>query len=85
VVEHGRTGLLFPAGDPAALAVQILTAARDAGMRAAIGEKSRQRVVSQSVERVSSLMAEALGRVIENHSRKAQPVPPSSIAAEHLS
>jgi glycosyltransferase involved in cell wall biosynthesis len=46
VVEPGHTGLLFPRGDPAALAAAILRAAGDARLRTQIGRNARARVVA---------------------------------------
>jgi glycosyltransferase involved in cell wall biosynthesis len=44
LVEHGRTGLLVPPGDPAALAAAIERIARDPSLASALGSRARQRV-----------------------------------------
>lgn len=52
VVEHGRTGLLFPTGDAEALAAAILTAARDPELRMRLGEAARRAMERHSLDRV---------------------------------
>jgi glycosyltransferase involved in cell wall biosynthesis len=47
VIEHGRTGLLSPPWDIAALAANIVTLARDPELRRRMGEHGRERVLSQ--------------------------------------
>ncbi len=44
VIEHGRSGLLVEAGNPAALADQALALLRDAGLRRSLGAAAQQRV-----------------------------------------
>jgi glycosyltransferase involved in cell wall biosynthesis len=44
VVEHGKSGLLSPAGDIPALAANMLTLIRDPALRARMGEYGRQQV-----------------------------------------
>ncbi len=44
VVEHRRTGLLVPAGDPAAAAAGLLELAADAGLRADCARHARERL-----------------------------------------
>lgn len=50
VVEDGRTGLLFPLGDVAALTEVTLRAAQDAGLRAAIGEQARAAALARPLD-----------------------------------
>jgi glycosyltransferase involved in cell wall biosynthesis len=62
-VEHGRTGLLAPAEDPAALAQHILALAANAELRAALVAAARSHVRahgsrSTMVERVQTLYTE---------------------------
>jgi len=63
VVEDGETGLLFRTGDPADLASKILLAARDPELRAAIGQRARERVARHSLPRVVAAYAELFARV----------------------
>ena len=46
-VEDGRTGLLFPAGDPQALAERLRRLALDPGLRQRLGEAGRLRLARQ--------------------------------------
>jgi glycosyltransferase involved in cell wall biosynthesis len=59
LVEDGRTGLLVPPDDPAALAAALAALARDPARRAAMGAAGRARVV----ERFS------LPRMVEDYAR----------------
>jgi glycosyltransferase involved in cell wall biosynthesis len=47
LVEHGRTGLLVPPGDPAALAAAMAALARHPGRAAELGRAARQRVAAR--------------------------------------
>ncbi|MFM7061237.1 MAG: glycosyltransferase family 4 protein [Actinomycetes bacterium] len=47
VVDHGRTGLLVPVRDAAALAEAIATIATDAGLRATMARRARDRAVAE--------------------------------------
>jgi glycosyltransferase involved in cell wall biosynthesis len=47
LIDHGRTGLLVPPGDPRALAQAINELARDAARRAALGAAGRVRVLAE--------------------------------------
>jgi glycosyltransferase involved in cell wall biosynthesis len=47
LVEHGRTGLLVPPGDPAALAAAMAALARDPARRMALGRAGRRRVAAR--------------------------------------
>jgi len=47
VVDHGRTGLLVPVRDAAALAEAIATIATDAGLRDTMARRARDRAVAE--------------------------------------
>jgi glycosyltransferase involved in cell wall biosynthesis len=47
VVEHGKAGLLCPAGDTAAIAESLLTLLRDPALRRRMGEYGRTQVVTR--------------------------------------
>jgi sugar transferase (PEP-CTERM/EpsH1 system associated) len=64
VVEEGKTGLLAPAGDHAALARDLLRLAEDPGLRAEMGRRGRERAFArfsedQMVERYRQLYNES--------------------------
>lgn len=66
LVEDGRTGLLVPPGDAAALAKALLTLLRDECLRRQMGQASRDKVVRQfdiedSTAQVAGLFADELG------------------------
>ena len=66
-VEDGRTGLLVPARDPAALAGAVLSLLRDPDRARAMGEAGRMRVeeefsIGKMVEGIESLYVELLAR-----------------------
>jgi glycosyltransferase involved in cell wall biosynthesis len=44
LIEHGRTGLLFPVDDPAALADRIALLVADHGLRASLSAAAREHV-----------------------------------------
>jgi glycosyltransferase involved in cell wall biosynthesis len=67
VVEHGRTGLLFPAGDVEDLARQTLRAARDPRLRATIGDNARAYVQVHSLDRAVASYVETFRRVVQEH------------------
>jgi glycosyltransferase involved in cell wall biosynthesis len=67
LVEHGRTGLLVPPGDPRALADALIDLHGDPRQRAKLGERARRRAEERhgwevSAERVESLIFEAAVR-----------------------
>ena len=53
VVEDGRTGVLVPASDPAALARAMARMVGDGGLRREMGEKARQRAALFSADRTA--------------------------------
>ncbi len=66
VVEHGRTGLLVPPEDPAALAGALRRMALDPAARRSFGRRGRDRVQSEfslerMAERILDLYCEVLG------------------------
>jgi glycosyltransferase involved in cell wall biosynthesis len=63
IVADDETGLLFPAGDPDALAAAIVRAARDPGLRARIGEAARATALRHAPERQVAAYAQALAAV----------------------
>jgi glycosyltransferase involved in cell wall biosynthesis len=86
VVIDGETGLLFPVGDPNALAAAVLRAAADPALRAAIGRRARDHVRRHhTVDAAAATYREILGRVAHRASRSAaspaastaRPPPPS--------
>jgi len=65
VIEHGKTGLLSPPWDIAALAENMLTLLRDADLRRSMGEHGRARVLEHfSAERVAQDAATAYQRIL---------------------
>ena len=60
VVDHGRSGLLSPSGDEAALAANILTLLRDPGLAARMGEYGRAQVEARFT---AARMAADVGKV----------------------
>jgi glycosyltransferase involved in cell wall biosynthesis len=66
IVEHRKTGLLLPPGDPRSLADAMETLAKDQAMRAAMGDAGRKRVENRfslraTVTSVETLYLECLG------------------------
>jgi len=55
IVEHGRSGLLVPPGDTAALARAMARLAADTGLRRRMGEAARERSRAFSLERILDL------------------------------
>jgi glycosyltransferase involved in cell wall biosynthesis len=73
IVEHGKTGMLVPPGDPAALAAAIRELADNPATRRRMGEAGRRRAVESfgietTVRKTEELYLEILGR-------KAHPAP----------
>jgi glycosyltransferase involved in cell wall biosynthesis len=60
LVEHERTGLIVPAGDPAALAAAIRRLHGDAALRTRLGAAGRAAVVGYTHERWAEGMVRAL-------------------------
>lgn len=63
VVVHGETGLLFPAGDLAALAEATLKAAADPGLRADVGQRARERSLVHALPSAVARYAEVFREV----------------------
>jgi glycosyltransferase involved in cell wall biosynthesis len=65
LVEPGITGLLVPAGDPAALAEALRRLAREPGLRRAMGRAARSRVVLDfTVEKMADRYAALYGELL---------------------
>ncbi|MBE0599273.1 MAG: glycosyltransferase family 4 protein [Desulfuromonadales bacterium] len=65
VVEDGRTGLLVPRGDPAALAAAVIALLSDEPRRQAMGEAGRRRVEALfSWDRVAQLLRQRLSALL---------------------
>lgn len=67
LVEHGANGLLFAAGDSAALTARLREATDDAGLRARLGEAASEHIrgnfsIAASAERAAGLYTELLKR-----------------------
>ena len=64
VLQHDRTGLLFPQGDAAALSDAIAQLAGDGSLRARLGDAARESVAkstwARSADRMESVLAEVL-------------------------
>jgi glycosyltransferase involved in cell wall biosynthesis len=70
VVVHGETGLLVPAGDPAALAAAIAGLLADPERRRRLGEAGRQRALKEfSIQPMTAGTAEVYRRVIASGER----------------
>jgi glycosyltransferase involved in cell wall biosynthesis len=65
LVEHGRTGLLVPPGDPQALADALRRLADDAALRERLGREGRRRVLEAfDVERNAEQLARRFEAVV---------------------
>jgi starch synthase len=81
VVEEGKTGLLVPVNDPAALADALARVLRDAALARALGDAGRGRVqgaytwdaVTAKVEALYEALYEALLRARRRESAGALP------------
>ena len=67
IVEDGRTGVLVPVADTAALAAAIVALATDPGRSAAMGRAGRERAVEEfslerCADRIDGLYRSALAR-----------------------
>jgi glycosyltransferase involved in cell wall biosynthesis len=67
-IEDGRSGLLVPPGDPAALAQAVLTLLADASLRVRLGEGARKRVMQHYTWDTLAPHAEAAYR----HARRSK-------------
>jgi glycosyltransferase involved in cell wall biosynthesis len=71
VVEEGKTGLLVPPEDPAALAEAILTLLADGELRARMGAAGRQSVMARySVEEMCRRMWEVYRSLLSERGKK---------------
>jgi glycosyltransferase involved in cell wall biosynthesis len=66
ILEHGRTGLLFPPADPLALARTVVRLLLDPALRASLGQAAREEVRrkwtwARAAERVHSVYREIAG------------------------
>jgi glycosyltransferase involved in cell wall biosynthesis len=69
-VVHGETGLLVPAGDPAALAAAIAGLLADPERRRRLGEAGRQRALKEfSIQPMTAGTADVYRRVIASVQR----------------
>jgi glycosyltransferase involved in cell wall biosynthesis len=68
LVEHGKTGYIFPFGDVDALAEKLLLVARDKPALLRMSEFARERVQSYSVEAAVKGTLEAIDAVTSRHS-----------------
>jgi glycosyltransferase involved in cell wall biosynthesis len=66
IVEDGRTGLLFRAGDAADLAAKTLGAAADPALRARIGRAARARVEAHALDRIARQHERLLVELVAN-------------------
>jgi glycosyltransferase involved in cell wall biosynthesis len=73
VVEPGRTGFLFPVGDPAALATETLRAAADADLRRAIGQQALVRVQVHDLDRAVAAYLQLMDEVVRAAPRGGAP------------
>ncbi|MGW0735981.1 glycosyltransferase family 4 protein [Streptomyces sp. NPDC002851] len=64
LVDHGRTGLLVPPGDPAALAGAVRTLTTDPALRAAYGSAARAAVAGRTWEAVGDRLLEHYADVL---------------------
>ena len=71
VVAHGRTGLLVPPDDPAALAEALLHLVRNPGLRAAMGAAARDRYEADFTAAAMARAVEAWAREIVAERRQA--------------
>jgi len=63
IIEHGRTGLLVPPGDAAALAGAIMTLIDDRTLAASLGRNARQEAVERYAwERNAEIVADLIAR-----------------------
>jgi glycosyltransferase involved in cell wall biosynthesis len=75
VVDDGETGLLFPVGDVERLAERCVDAARDASLRARIGQAAHLRVQRHDVGRAVTRYLETLTTVAESGVARERTLP----------
>ena len=90
IVSPGRTGLVVPPGDPAALAGAIVELARDPARTAALGAAGRERALSafsqeRCTERIEGLYLAALETGARRRSRTSSHARSSANAASSAS
>lgn len=95
IVEHEVSGIVYPAGDVAALERAIMGLAGDAGLRARLGEQAKARAhalseaggvvasLERAIERARPLAAERACRAHEVTSRAANPRATAATASSH--
>lgn len=67
-VEEGRTGLLFPAGDVAALTQALLKLLEDRGLRQQMGEAARVRALQLfPSQKIAGEMLALYGKLLDQH------------------
>jgi glycosyltransferase involved in cell wall biosynthesis len=74
-VRHGETGLLFPVGDPAALAMALVALLRDDGRRDRMGRAGRRRfeqtfTADRMIEETLGVYEEVCGSLVETNGSK---------------
>jgi glycosyltransferase involved in cell wall biosynthesis len=72
VIEDGETGVLFRTGDVDDLADKTVATARDAGLRARIGDKARIRVQAHALDRAVDAYLGVFDSAIREHRRGAR-------------
>ena len=71
IVDHGRTGLVVPPGEPEALARAIVELARDAARISTLGAAGRERAVAEfSQDRCTDLIEELYRAALETGGRR---------------
>lgn len=69
-IEHGRSGLLAPAGEAPALAAVLATLLRDGDLRSKLGDAARERAELFSAARAGERFVELLDRVRDEAARR---------------
>ena len=74
-VEDGRTGLLVPPGDPAALARALARVLTDPGLRRALGEAGRRKLARECAPEAVAQRTLAIYRVARSQAARRAGVP----------